>query len=81
MFEPMYDLDPNDDPRSNGYCLRHGNYNGRNMSCPYCKVAKDYTDTILKARELHQQYPCEIITALEPGEEAAKRREIENAKN
>lgn len=33
----MYEIDPNDDPRSNGLCLTHGEYNGRNLSCPKCQ--------------------------------------------
>ena len=33
-------IDPEDDPRSNGYCVKHGNYNGRELSCPECRIAQ-----------------------------------------
>lgn len=33
-----YELpDPDDDPRSAGACMKHGNYNGRLLRCPACK--------------------------------------------
>lgn len=34
-------VDPEDDPRSNGGCLKHGDYNGREIRCPQCTKEKE----------------------------------------
>lgn len=32
---------PDDDPRSAGLCITHGDYNGRLLTCPYCEAKED----------------------------------------
>lgn len=49
-------VDPDDDPRSNGHCLKHGDYNGREMSCPSCRsyageALRELADRLPKPRK------------------------------
>lgn len=41
-------LDPDDDPRSNGSCITHGDYNGRLLRCPSCPASSSTREEIVR---------------------------------